>query len=71
MKYIFFGQADNKLTLLPPFEHTEPEDNDCGLPQDPIYSNYSKYLLTSHTRSGGVQIGSGDSRQKLKRTRVA
>ena len=57
MKDIFFGLEDNKLTLLPPFEHKEPEDDDCGLPHHPIYSNYSKYLWTSHRRSGGVQIG--------------
>ena len=71
MKDIFFEQADNMLTLLPPFEHKEPENDDCGLPQDPIYSNYSKYLWTSHTRSGGVQIGYSGGRRKLKRMRVA
>jgi hypothetical protein len=44
---------NHKLTLLPPFEHKEPVDDDCGLPEHPIYSNFSKYLWTSHTRTGG------------------
>jgi len=52
----------NKLTLLPPFAHKEPEDDDCGLPNDPIYANYSKYLWTSHERSGGVQVKGVDDR---------
>jgi hypothetical protein len=46
---------DNKITLLPLFEHKEREDNDCGLPEHPIFSNYPKYLWKTHTRSGGVQ----------------
>ena len=45
-----------KLTLLPPFEHKEPEDDDCGLPESPIYSNYVKYLWRARRRSGGVQV---------------
>jgi hypothetical protein len=47
---------NNKLTLLPPFDHKEAEDDDCGLPQNPIYANYTKYLWTSHRRSGGVEV---------------
>lgn len=47
--------AGNQITLLPPFEHKEPADDDCGLPQHPIYSNYSKYLWTSHARTGGAE----------------
>ena len=46
---------DNRITLLPRFEHKEREDEDVGLPHHPIYSNYTKYLWTSHTRSGGIQ----------------
>jgi hypothetical protein len=30
--------------LIPPTNHKEPEDDDCGLPESPIFSNYSKYL---------------------------
>ena|ERR1051325_5331148 len=60
----FYGTENHKLTLLPPFEHKEPEDDDCGLPEHPIYSNYVKYLWKSHTRSGGIQIGPGVSRQR-------
>lgn len=51
----FISTLNNKITLLPQFEHKEPEDDDCGLPNNPIFSDYSKYLWTSHTRSGGVQ----------------
>ena len=29
---------------IPPFDHKEPEDDDCGLPESPIFSNYAKYL---------------------------
>lgn len=48
---------NNKLTDLtvPSPEHKEPEDNDCGLPENPIFSDYSKYLWKSHTRLGGRQ----------------
>lgn len=49
--------VSNRLTLLPPFEHKEPEDDDLGLPEHPIYSNYTKYLWKPHRRSGGVEIG--------------
>ena len=47
--------TDNRITLLPRFDHKEPEDDDMGLPEHPIYSNYSKYLWTSHARTGGTQ----------------
>lgn len=47
---------DNRITLLKPFDHREQrDDEDCGLPEHPIYANYSKYLWTSHTRTGGVE----------------
>jgi hypothetical protein len=48
---------NNKLTGLtvPAFDHKEPEDDDCGLPEDPIFSNFSKYLWQSHARLSGVQ----------------
>jgi hypothetical protein len=45
----------NKLTLLPPFDHKEAADDDCGLPEHPIFSNYVKYLWKGHTRTGGVE----------------
>jgi hypothetical protein len=53
----FLFIKNNKLTLLPPFDHKEAEDDDCGLPEHPILSNYSKYLWTSHRKAGGVDIG--------------
>ena len=49
--------TSNRLTLLPPFEHKEPADDDTGLPKHPIYSNYTKYLWKPHRRTGGVEIG--------------
>jgi hypothetical protein len=52
----FFIFDNYKLTLLPPFDHKEPEDDDCGLPEHPVYSDYSKYLWKGHKRSGGIQI---------------
>lgn len=62
----YYTTGSNKLTLLPPFEHKEPADDDLGLPEDPIYTNYSKYMWTTHTRSGGVQIRGVDERPKAK-----
>jgi len=50
-----FGLDTNKLTLIPPLDHKEPIDDDCGLPEHPIFANYSKYLWTSHIRSGGIK----------------
>ena len=46
---------DHRITLLPHFDHKESADDDCGPPEHPIFSNYAKYLWTSHRRSGGVQ----------------
>ena len=51
---------------MPPFEHKEPEDDDTGLPESPIYSNYVKYLWRARKRSGGVQIPA-DFREKAAR----
>jgi len=66
----FYGTENHKITLLPPFDHKEPEDDDCGLPEHPIYSNYVKYLWKSHTRSGGIQIAPGvSSRRSIGRQR--
>lgn len=66
MKDDYYLIKDHKLTLLPPFEHKEPKDEDVGLPHDRIYANYSKYLWTSHKRSGGVQVKGVDERKKRK-----
>jgi hypothetical protein len=30
--------------LIPAVDHKEAADDDCGLPENPIFSNYSKYL---------------------------
>ena len=67
MKDNYYGTDDHKLTLLPPFEHKEKrDDDDLGLPNHPIYANYSKYLWTSHKRSGGVQVKGVDDRTEPK-----
>ena len=66
MKDIFYGTEDNKLTLIPSFDHKEEKDDDLGLPHSPIYANYSKYLWTSHKLSGGVQVKGVDDRTKQK-----
>ena len=56
MNYRSGEPQGHKITLLPPFEHKEPADDDTGLPESPIYSNYVKYLWKGHRRSGGVQV---------------
>jgi len=55
----FFDIENHKLTLLPPFEHKEPKDDDLGVSEHPIYSNYPKYQWTTHTKTGGVEIKPG------------
>lgn len=66
----FFGTENNKLTLLSPFDHKEAEDDDCGLPEHPIYSNYSKYLWKKHIRSGGVQVRNIDDTAGVNNTKI-
>ena len=51
----WLASEDHRITLLPLFDHKERADDDCGLPEHPIFSNYPKYLWKTHTRSGGVQ----------------
>jgi hypothetical protein len=49
---------NNKLTalLIPSFDHKELEDeDDCGLPEDPIFSNYSKYLWKGHSQNKRIR----------------
>jgi hypothetical protein len=48
---------NNKSTDLtvPAFDHKEPEDEDCELPEVPIFSNFSKHLWQSHAKLGSVQ----------------
>lgn len=53
----WLSPTSSVITLLPRFEHKEAADDDTGLPEHPIYSNYSKYLWKAHRRSGGVEIG--------------
>ena len=35
--------------------HHEPADDDLGMPESPIDSNYSKYLWTSQKRRSGTE----------------
>jgi hypothetical protein len=37
--------------LSPSVDHKEAEDDDCGLPENPIFSNYSKYLWQGHSEN--------------------
>lgn len=40
--------------LIPSFDHKEPEADDCGLPENSVSSNYSKYRwgdAVEHDRS--------------------
>lgn len=62
---------NNLLTLVPPFEHKEPEDDDLGMPEHPIYSNYTKYLWKGHRRSGGVEVTEGVSIHRPSRATQA
>ena len=41
--------------LIPSFDHKELEDDDCGLPENPILSNYSKYLWKGHSRNPRIR----------------
>jgi hypothetical protein len=41
--------------LIPSVEHKEPENDDCGLPEDPVFSNYSKYLWKGHSENSRIR----------------
>ena len=62
----FLSVDTHRLTLLPAFAHKEPKDNDLGLPKHPIFSNYVKYLWTSHKRTGGVEVAEPSSRRPAR-----
>ena len=51
----FISTLEDNRIKLPRFEHKGPPDDDCGLPENPIFSDYAKYLWPSHTRTGGIQ----------------
>lgn len=53
-RFTKFGAVQSHKLHIPPFEHKEPVDDDCGMPETPIANDYAKYLWTSHTKSGGV-----------------
>lgn len=36
-------------------EVARSDGDDLGLPENPIYSNFSRHLWTAHTRHGSVQ----------------
>ena len=65
----FTHLENNQLILLPPFEHKEAEDDDMGLPEHPIYSNYTKYLWKGHRRSGGPEIPQVSIRPRIGEAR--
>jgi hypothetical protein len=41
--------------LVPSFDHKELEDDDCGLPENPIFANYSKYLWQGRSENPRMQ----------------
>ena len=63
------ASEDNRITLLPHFDHKERADDDCGLPEHPIFSNYPKYLWKTHARSGGIQAASASVQNADRRDR--
>jgi hypothetical protein len=63
-----FGSND---LLIPSFDHKEAEDDDCGLPENPIFSNYSKYLWQGHSENRRIRKNAGlpehtDGHNRLK-----
>jgi hypothetical protein len=70
MKDDFTHLENNQLKLLPPFEHKEPpNEDDTGLPEHPIYSNYVKYLWKGHRRSGGPEVPQVSVRSRIGESR--
>ena len=47
------------VLLVPSLDHKEPEDDDCGLPENPIFSNYSKYLWQGHSENRRIRKNTG------------
>ena len=41
--------------LIPSFDHKRAEDDDCGLPENPIFSNYSKHLWKGHSENRRIR----------------
>ena len=41
--------------LVPSFDHQEPEGDDCGLPENPIFTNYAKYLWRGHSENPRIR----------------
>lgn len=41
--------------LIPSIDHQEAEDDDCGLSENPIFSNYPKYLWQGHSVNGRMR----------------
>jgi hypothetical protein len=48
------NSIENDL-LLPSVDHKEADDDDCGLPENPIFSNYSKYLWPGHSENRRIR----------------
>ena len=44
--------------LIPALDHKESEDDDCGLPENPIFTNYSKYLWQGHSENRRIRKNS-------------
>lgn len=46
-----FNNMNLSDLLIPAFDHKEAEDDDCGLPENPIFTNYAKYLWQGHSEN--------------------
>jgi hypothetical protein len=40
---------------VPAFDHKEAAADDCGPPENPIFSNYSKYLWKGHSENPRIR----------------
>ena len=65
------NNSEFKDLLIPSPDHKEAEDEDCGLPENPIFSNYSKYLWRGHNENRRIRKNAGlpeftDGRKNLK-----
>jgi hypothetical protein len=65
------NNIDLTAILVPAFDHKELEDDDCGLPENPIFSNYPKYLWQGHSENPRIrslvrQKGNSDGHNRSK-----
>lgn len=58
---------DKSITpLIPAFDHRKPADDDCGLPENAIFSDYPQTLRRGNLRTGGIQRPKVDLKATIK-----